>query len=152
MPSCGAPDCVNRSNEHRYKSFHRLPTASSLLGTETRNSVKNLSLNYIRPLTFYLKKLCWIKQLCQTLRTLLISVITLEIYHSLYNKYCPKRLHFSYNGMIARPQLAVLDFNSGVGPQQAVIKAGNLRYKQQFSHVTQFWIAKKVSSKKEWIL
>ena len=74
---------------------------------------------------------------------------TLEVYHSLYNKYCPKWLHFSYNGMIARSQLAVLDFNSGVGSQQAVTKAGNLRYKQQFSRVTQNWVVKKVSSKKE---
>ena len=37
---------------------------------------------------------------------------TLEVYHSLYNKYSPKRLHFSYPGMIARAQLAVLDFNT----------------------------------------
>ena len=40
---------------------------------------------------------------------------TLEVYYSLYNKYSPKRLHFSYPGMIARAQLGVLDFNSGVG-------------------------------------
>ena len=29
MPSCGAPGCVNRSNEHTDKSFHRLPNATS---------------------------------------------------------------------------------------------------------------------------
>ena len=39
---------------------------------------------------------------------------TLEVYHSLYNKYSPKRLHFSYPFMIARVQLAVLEFNSVV--------------------------------------
>ena len=37
-----------------------------------------------------------------------------KFYYSLYNKYCPKRLHFSYEGRIARSQLAVLDFNTGV--------------------------------------
>ena len=40
---------------------------------------------------------------------------TLEVYHSLYNKSSPKRLHFSYPFMIARAQLAVLEFNSVVG-------------------------------------
>ena len=29
---------------------------------------------------------------------------TLEIYHFLYNKHCPKRLSFSYEGMVARSQ------------------------------------------------
>ena len=74
---------------------------------------------------------------------------TLEVYHSLYNKYCPKRLHFSYNGMIARSQLAVLDFNSGVGLAQAKTKKGTLRFKQQHSKVTQSWVMKKVTESKE---
>ena len=30
----------------------------------------------------------------------------LEVFHSLYNVYCPKRLSFSYEGMSARTQLA----------------------------------------------
>ena len=74
---------------------------------------------------------------------------TLEVYHSLYNKYCLKRLHFSYEGMIARSQLAVLDFNSGVGLCQAQTEGGDLRYKQQFSKVTQSWVVKKMASKKD---
>lgn len=32
---------------------------------------------------------------------------TLEVYHSLYNKWAPKSQHFSYLGMITRSQLAV---------------------------------------------
>ena len=73
---------------------------------------------------------------------------TLEVYHSLYNKYSPKRLHFSYDGMIARAQLAALDFNSGVGLDQARNKKGELRYKHQFSKITQSWGCKKNYRKK----
>ena len=77
---------------------------------------------------------------------------SLEVYHSLYNKYCPKRLHFSYEGMIARSQLAVLDFNSGVGLGQAETSQGKLQYKQQFSRVTQTWVVKKITGKKKQIV
>ena len=64
---------------------------------------------------------------------------TLEVYHSLYNKFCPKRLYFCYRGMI---------FNAGVGLSQAKTKDGNLRYKQRFSKVTKSWVVKKIVPKK----
>ena len=35
----------------------------------------------------------------------------LEVCHALLNKYCPKQLHFSYDGMVTRHQLAILDTN-----------------------------------------
>ena len=73
----------------------------------------------------------------------------LEVYHSLYNKYCPKRLHFSYDGMVARSQLAVLDFNTGVGLEQARNKKGEPRHKHQFSKITQSWVGKKIAVKKD---
>ena len=73
----------------------------------------------------------------------------LEVYHSLYLKYCPKRLHFSYPGMIARSQLAVMDFNSGVYLTQATTKNNEPRYKQAFSKVTNGWVVKKIKSPKE---
>ena len=38
---------------------------------------------------------------------------SLEVFHSVINKYCPKRLQFTLEGMIARTQLAVLDYNCG---------------------------------------
>ena len=72
----------------------------------------------------------------------------MEVYHSLHNKYCPKRLHLSYEGMIACSQLVVLDFNEGVGLKQAETKLGELRFKQQLSKVTQSWVAKKLCQTK----
>ena len=74
---------------------------------------------------------------------------TFEVYHSLCNKYCPKRLHFSYEGMIACSQLVVLEFNAGVGLKQAETKLGELRFKCQFSKVNQSWVTKKIILKKD---
>ena len=51
--------------------------------------------------------------------------------------YSPKRLHFSLRGMITRAELAMLDFNCGVGDGQTKIQSGKLRFKQQHSKVTQ---------------
>ena len=73
----------------------------------------------------------------------------LEVYHSVYNKYCPKRLHFSHKGMVARSQLAVLDFNAGTNRKQATTKKGKLQYKQSYSKVTQSWVVKKISEYKK---
>ena len=39
----------------------------------------------------------------------------LEVYHSMLLKYCPKRQHFSYKGMLARIQLAAIDNNHNTG-------------------------------------
>ena len=36
---------------------------------------------------------------------------SLEVFYSLLLKYCPKRQHFSYVGMQARIELAILDHN-----------------------------------------
>ena len=73
----------------------------------------------------------------------------LEVFHSLYNKYCPKRLHFSYEVMVARSQLAVLDHNSSVGLQQAVTKSGKKRTKITFTRITQSWVSKPIKEPKD---
>ena len=67
---------------------------------------------------------------------------TLEVYHSLYNKCCPQPLHFSNEDVITLPQLAVLDFNAYAGFKQTETKLWEIRFKQQFSKVTQSKVAK----------
>ena len=68
----------------------------------------------------------------------------IEVYHSLLLKYCPKRLHFSRNGMIARTQLAILHFNAIINAEQAVTKDKTPRYKLQFSKVSQNYVVKPI--------
>ena len=75
---------------------------------------------------------------------------SLEVYHSLMLKYCPKRQHFSYRGMMARTQLAVLDHNNHLGRTQASTKDGRLKQKISHSKVSGNWSAKKVMEKKDY--
>ena len=72
----------------------------------------------------------------------------IEVYHSLYNKFCPKRLHFSWNGMVSRSQLAVMDYNAGNHCQQARTKDNVDRFKLSFSKVTQNWVVKDIAAVK----
>lgn len=55
---------------------------------------------------------------------------TLEVYLSVYNKYCPKWLDFAYPVIIAKAELAALDFRAGVGLQQTTAKKAELSQKQ----------------------
>jgi len=72
----------------------------------------------------------------------------LEVYHSMMLKYVPKREHFSYNGMIARTQLAAIDNNENAGRTQAVIKkgvnAGEARYRKCFPKTHKRWVVKPI--------
>ena len=76
----------------------------------------------------------------------------LEVYHSLLLKYAPKRQHFSYKGMVARTQLAVIDHNSNTGRKQATVMNGNKqgakRYKVVFPKGRKKWVAKPVLARK----
>ena len=72
----------------------------------------------------------------------------IEVYNSLYNKFCPKRLHFGWHGMVARTQLDVLDFSSGSQCAQATTQENKNLFKLSFSKVTQNWVVKNISSQK----
>ena len=72
---------------------------------------------------------------------------TLEVYHSLYNRWLPKSIHFSFHGMIARTQLPILDFNSGSNVNQATTKEGKKRCNATFSKMTATWSAKPIEEK-----
>ena len=48
----------------------------------------------------------------------------LEVFHSLVTKYCPKRQYFSYEGMQARIELAIMDHNHNTNRQQSVTASG----------------------------
>ena len=73
----------------------------------------------------------------------------LEIYHSLYNKWAPKRQHFSYAGVLARTQLAVMDFNQGSNLKQARTKDGDDRFNVVSSKITKTWTAKPIKEDKD---
>ncbi|XP_072022164.1 uncharacterized protein [Amphiura filiformis] len=49
----------------------------------------------------------------------------LENYHGFMLKYLPKRIPFSFEGMVARTKLAALDHNANVGRKQAVVTVSN---------------------------
>ena len=78
----------------------------------------------------------------------------LEVYHSLLLKYVPKRLHYSYKGMVARTQLAVIDHNSNTGRKQATVtrgkNKGNKKYKLVFPKGQKKWVAKPVKTRKSY--
>ena len=78
----------------------------------------------------------------------------LEVYHSLLLKYCPKREHFSFKGMVARTELAALDHNSNVNREQAVlqsgVKKGEARYRTSFTKQKKQWVVKPMKGKKEY--
>ena len=73
----------------------------------------------------------------------------LEIYHSLYNKWAPKRQPFSYLGMLARSQLAIMDFNEESNLEQATTEKGEKRYNVQFSKITKSWSSKPIKKEKD---
>ena len=56
----------------------------------------------------------------------------LEVFHSLILKYCPKRQHFSYVGMQARIELAILDHNYNTNRKQATTNKGTLIFSTNF--------------------
>jgi hypothetical protein len=78
----------------------------------------------------------------------------LEVYHSHLLKYMPKRTHFSYQGMVGRTQLTILDHNNNCERKQATVKKGKgigeNRYKVVFPKNRKTWVAKPILQKKSY--
>ena len=108
-------------------------------GTPAHLALEEVVLN-----TKLLKDLAKLTDFCHTGK--------IEVYHSMMLKYCSKREHFSYKGMVARTQLAALDNNANTGRNQAHIKegerAGEARYKLCFPKANKRWVVKPISEKK----
>ena len=69
---------------------------------------------------------------------------SLENFHAVILKWAPKRVHFSYNGMRARVQLACLSHNANIGRAHAKTKEGVLRYRLEYTKSTKHRVAKKL--------
>ena len=73
----------------------------------------------------------------------------LEVYHSLYNKWIPKSTHFSFRGMVARSQLASIDFNLRADLKRATTGVGDKRYRVTSSKMTKAWSTKPVKEEQD---
>ena len=75
-----------------------------------------------------LKNIVYNKTLLQDIKMLTSFHHTgaLEMFHSLLLKYCPKRQHFSYIGMQACIELAILNHNYNTNRKQATTEKGML--------------------------
>ena len=127
-------DCVERwksivyhtTNIHHWdgcKHFHEC--AHPPIPRETERKKRWLRVG--SPAHDALKEVAWNKSLLKDIAMLAEFIHTgiLEMYHGiLAKKYCHKLQHYSYNGMRARTQLAILDHNHNVGRAQAQTKEG----------------------------
>ena len=135
-------------NTHFHRCCHRHISSSEAKkicwlkpGTSAHLALEEVALN-----TKLLKDLAKLTDFCHTGK--------LEVYHAMMLKYCSKREHYSYRGMIARTQLAALDNNTNTGRSQAVVKtgeqAGEARYKLCFPKANKRWVAKPINEKKSY--
>uniref|UniRef100_A0A3Q1EL66 Uncharacterized protein n=1 Tax=Acanthochromis polyacanthus TaxID=80966 RepID=A0A3Q1EL66_9TELE len=92
---------------------------------EKKKWLKGATLLAVKEVVFdpsLLRDIRQISQFCHTGK--------LESYHSALLVYCPKRQKFDYPCMLARTQLAVMQYNANVGRQQATVKKMKAEGKQ----------------------
>ncbi|XDV12130.1 hypothetical protein PO909_000857 [Leuciscus waleckii] len=97
-----------------------LPTVMSGLGTGTTTNVHTSPLTRQSKQHNSLVKTVTDKLLLKDLDHLTecVHTTTLEVYHSMYLKYLPKRTHFGYDVMVHASMLAALDHNNNVNKEQ----------------------------------
>ncbi|KAK0148355.1 hypothetical protein N1851_011326 [Merluccius polli] len=83
-----------------------------------------------------------------------IHTTSLEVYHSMYLKYLPKRTHFGYDVMIHASMLAALDHNNNANRGQAVYQDGESvdepKFKISWSKVHKRFRARPVAVQKDY--
>ena len=72
---------------------------------------------------------------------------SLENLHSLMTMLCPKRVHFFFDSMHARTQLAMIHHNYNLHREQAKTKTGIARWRVVFPKSKKQWVAKKIYDK-----
>ena len=65
-------------------------------------------------------------------------------------KYVNKSQHYSYNGMVSRTQLAVIDHNCNLGRGVATTTSGDVRYKCVYPKLQKQWVAKPIYEEKSY--
>ena len=129
-----------------YEECARQPIPSAIARTRRWLRPSSSAHNALKEVVFDKNLLKNIQQL-----TLCCRTGNLEVYHRVQTKYASKRQHFSYNGMVARTQLAALDHNANTGRQQATVSRGanqgELQYKVVFPKNTKEWVAKPIFEK-----
>ena len=73
----------------------------------------------------------------------------LEIFHALYNKWIPRRQHYSHLRMVTTSQLAVMDFSSVSNLRQAKTKSGQEKWILSYPKITKLWSGKPLKLKKD---
>ncbi|KAM5182399.1 uncharacterized protein ACMZJ9_002775 [Mantella aurantiaca] len=77
----------------------------------------------------------------------------MEVYHNMARKYRSKKHNFLMDGMVARTQLAAMDYNHNINRSQAFVQKdkitsdsqGNLCYHLNFSKAKEDWVVSKIS-------
>jgi hypothetical protein len=97
-----------------------------------------------------LQKIVLGKKILNDMGKLTSSVHTgsLEVFHSVLLKYCPKRVQFSYKGMLARLKLTVLDHNYNLQREVSTTADGTERFKQEWSKRRKEWSIKPTYTRK----
>jgi hypothetical protein len=75
---------------------------------------------------------------------------SLEVFHSLMTKYCPKRQEFDIDQMYTRTALAVIDHNMSRNRYQKENASGEKVFKTVYSKITGDWTAKPVYIQKDY--
>ena len=107
-----------------------------------------------------LNKMLFDKRLLEGIKKLNLFCHTgqLENFNNLLTQYAPKRIAFSYEGMVARAKLAALDHNHNAGRKQATVdvpkstsaEEGSKRFILVYTKARGIWTAKPIYEGKDY--